>query len=156
MTSTPSSVTTPSSPPTSSKNSTIDKPATSPSRQPTRRFSMSLTPPLHPSKNSRPLPRSEYASPQQGWGITPRFPLGQLRPSSAWRTTPSPTPRGPSLTASSQPSNAEAWSPTNASQNPDDASTSSRERYMHGRPKSDTFGITTLPLTCQPGTNGME
>src|SRR6266851_5325660 len=51
--------------------------------------------PLHPSKNSCPLPRSEYASPQKGWRTTPLYPLGQLRPSSAWRTTPSRTARGP-------------------------------------------------------------
>src|SRR5216683_3327708 len=30
-------------------------------------------------------PRSEYASPQRGWRTTPLYPLGQLRPSSAWR-----------------------------------------------------------------------
>src|SRR6266853_6817808 len=60
-------------------------------------------------------PRFEYASPQRGWDITPQYPLGQLRPSSAWRTTPSPTPRGPSLMASSQRSSVEAPSPTTAS-----------------------------------------
>src|SRR6266851_7253532 len=104
MTSTPSSERTPSLPPTSSKNSTPAKPATSPSHPPTRRFSMSLTPPLHLSKKSRHLPHSEYASPQTGWGITPQYPLGPLRPSSAWRTTTTPTQHEPSHTASSRQS----------------------------------------------------
>src|SRR5216683_8251421 len=115
MTSTPSSERTPSLPPTSSKNSMPSRPATSPSHPPTRRFSMSLTPPLHPSKRSRHHPHSEYASPQTGWGITLQYPLGQLRPSSTWKTTTSPTPRGPSHTASSQQSNDAALSPTNTS-----------------------------------------
>src|SRR6266853_3179556 len=141
MTSPPLSETTPSSPPTSCKSLTIDKPTTSLSRPPTpRRFSMSLTPPLRLSKSSRPLPCFEYASPQRGWGITPQYPLGQLRPSSAWRTTPSPTQHEPSPTASSQRSNAEATSRTNASQSPGDGSTNSRERYTQGRPKSAASG----------------
>src|SRR5216683_4950599 len=120
-----------------------DKPATSPSRPPSRRFSMSLTHPLHPSKSSRPHPRSEYASPQQGWRTTPLYPLGQLRPSSAWRTTPSPTPHAPSLTASSRPSNAEAQSPTNASPSQGDVLTSSRGQYTQGRLKSAASEATT-------------
>src|SRR5712671_1833500 len=156
MTSPPSSETTPSSPPTSCRSSTTNKPATSPSRPPTRRFSMSLTPPLHPSKNSRPLPRSEYASLQKGWRTTPLYPLGQLRPSSAWRTTPSRTTHEPSPTASSQQSTAAARSPTNASQSLDDASTNSKERYTQGRPKSDASEAATLPPTCPPGTSKTE
>src|SRR6266851_7116477 len=111
---------------------------------------MSLTPPLHPSRSSRHLPRFEYASPQQGWGITPQYPLGQLRPSSAWRMTPSPTRHEPSPTASSQQFGAEARSPTNASQSLDDASTNSKERCTRGKPKSAASKTTTPPPKCQP------
>src|SRR6266851_589264 len=154
MSSTPSSEKTPSSPPTSSKSSTTAQPATSQSRPPSHWPRMLLTPPLRPSKNSRPLPRFEYASPQQGWGTTPQFPLGQLRPSSAWRTTPSPTRHEPSPTASSRQSNTEAPSLTNASQSPGDGSTNSRERYTQGRPKSDASETpTTPPLKCQPASS---
>src|SRR5712671_5583801 len=117
---------------------------------------MSLTPPLHPSKNSHPLPRSEYASPQRGWRTTPLYPLGQLRPSSAWRTTPSPTPRGPSLTASSQPSTAAARSPTNASPSLNDASTNSKGQYTRERPKFTASETTTPPPKCRPTTSETE
>src|SRR5216683_1856587 len=153
MTSTPSSETTPSSPLTSSKNSTTDKPATSPSRPPSQRFSMSLTPPLRPSKSSRPHPRSEYASPQPGWRTTPLYPLGQLRPSSAWRTVPSQTPRALSPTASSPPLTAAAESPTNASPNPDAGSTSCKGRSTHERPRYAASETATPPPTCQPTTS---
>src|SRR6266851_5874773 len=55
--------------------------------------------------------------------------------------------------ASSQQSSAEAPSPTNASQNPGDGSTNSKERYMQGRPKSATFETATPPPTCRPTSN---
>src|SRR6266851_9802094 len=149
----PSSETTPSSPPTSCRNLTTDKPATSPSRPPSRRFGMSLTPPLRPSKSSRPRPRSEYASPQTGWHTSPLYPLGQLRPSSAWRTLPSTPPPGPSLTASSRPSTAAAQSPTNASGKPGAVSTSSKERCTQGKPRSDASARATPPPTCQQASS---
>src|SRR6266851_9935878 len=154
MSSTPLSETTPSSPRTSCRSSMTDKPAISPSHPPTRhQFSMSLTPPLHPSKNSRPLPCSEYASPQKGWRTSPLYPLGQLRPSSTWRTTTSPTLRGPSPTASSQPSTTAAQPPTNAWRSPDDISTNSKERCMQGRQKSAASVTVTPPPTCLPASS---
>src|SRR6266851_8816344 len=156
MSSTPLSGRTRGLPPTSSKNSITNKTATSPSRPPTHRFSMSHTPPLHPSKRSLHRPCSEYASLQTAWGTTPQYPLGQLRPSSAWRTTTSPTPRAPSLTASSPPSPAAARSPTNASPKPADASISCKGQCTHERPKSAVSETTTPPPTCRTITSETE
>src|SRR5216683_5975070 len=128
MSSTPSLERMPSLPPTSSRSSMTAKPATYLSHPPTRRFSMSHTPPLHPSKRSLHRPRSKYALPQTVWGITPRYPLGQLRPSSAWRTVTSPTQHTPSHTASFQQYDGTLPSPTNTSARPDDGSINSTEQ----------------------------
>src|SRR5216683_555612 len=150
MSSTPSLGKMPSSPPTSSKNSMITKPATYLSRPPTRRFSMSHTPLLHLSKRSLHHPHSEYTSPQTAWGTTPQYPLGQLRPSSAWRTVTSPTQHAPLHTASSQWYDDAPPSPTNTLARPDTTLTNSPERYMPARPKSAASETTTGTPTCRP------
>src|SRR6266851_1394443 len=156
MSSTPLSGRTRGLPPTSSKNSITNKTATSPSRPPTHRFSMSHTPPLHPSKRSLHRPCSEYASLQTAWGTTPQYPLGQLRPSSAWRTTTSPTQRAPSRTASSPRYNDAPPSPTNTSARPDAASTSYPEWSMPEKPKSTASETVTGTPRCRPTLSEME
>ncbi len=84
------------------------------------------------------------------WGITPQYPLGQLRPSSAWRTTTSPTPRAPSHMASSQQCDATPPSPTNALLRQDATSINSPEQYTSARPKSITFAMAMGTPKCPP------
>src|SRR6266851_1997029 len=103
-----------------------------------------------------PSPASSTHHRRRGGTLPPLYPLGQLRPSSAWRTTPSPTPHRLSPTASSRPSTAAVRSPTNASPSPVDASTNSKERCTQGRPKSVASEAATPPPKCPPATNATE
>jgi len=147
---TPLSETMPNLPPTSSKSSTTDRPATSRFHPLIHWCGTFPTPPLHLSKKSHPRPCSKYASALTAWGTTRLYPLGQLRPSFAWRTTTSPTLHMLLHTALSQWCGTVLPSPTNTLPRQDTASTNSPEQYPPTRPRSVTSKAATRPPKCHP------